>query len=660
MLLAAEEFLLFLLDEQHGTLLPMTERTEHLVLAGAVLMDLQLANRIDTDLDSLTPSDPAPLGDDVLDPVLADIVGAEQTHDALYWVDRTARRGHEIRERTIARLVSRGILREPGEDAFLSLTPEVAHARRYPSTNGAAQEHVRLRIMRALFTDDIPDPADVVIISLVDACDVWRKLLTAEELVKAGRRIEIVSRLDLIGRAVATLVHVARPTAPAARDGAAGLPRARGWPVVGSTFAVARDPRTFFVREYRRVGPVFAVRTLTRNFVALAGQEANLFVSRSERMHLHTSDMWDPLCAEFGASRFVLNMDGKDHVRMRRETRDGLSRQLIESEIPGAVAVIRRSVAAMPLDAPLPGLAAILRLVGETTSAIVARSSTGDYIDDVRLVLKEAVTRGFLHTPRWPKTPRLRRALRRAAELSDRWLTRHQLQQRARKANAIDHMLALHRADPTFLPECDLPLTALLPLFAGVETVGSIGACMLYVVLKNPALRERAQAEADALFANGTPDASQVRELDVLYRIMLEALRMYTPVPGIQRKVTTSFDFAGHRIPVGADLLLAFFVTHDLPEHFPDPHRFDIDRYLPGREEHKQPGVYAPFGVGVHHCAGRGFAETQLPLLVATLLHEADMELVPPTYELRTDRWVLFPSFVPDRGFRFRMRRRRR
>ena len=159
------------------------------------------------------------------------------------------------------------------------------------------------------------------------------------------------------------------------------------------------------------------------------------------------------------------------------------------------------------------------------------------------------------------------------------------MQQRARKPNAIDDILALHRTDPTFLPECDLPLTALLPLFAGVETVGSIGACMLYVVLKDPALRERAQAEADALFAGGTPDAAQVRELDVLYRIMLEALRMYTPVPGIQRKVTTSFDFAGHRIPAGEDLFLAFFVTHDLPEHFPDPRRFDMDRYLPGREE---------------------------------------------------------------------------
>ena len=658
MLLAAEEFLLFVLDEQHGTLLPMTERTEHLVFAGAVLMDLQLADRIDTDLDHLTLSDPAPLDDDVLDPALADIVGAKETHDALYWVERTARRGHEIRERTTARLVSRGILREPGDDAFLSLTPEVAHARRYPSANGVAAEHVRLRIMRVLFSDDIPDPADIVIISLVDACGVWRKLLTAEELVRARKRIEIVSRLDLIGRAVATLVRMVRPTAPAARA-AAGLPLARGWPLVGSTFAVARDPRTFFLQEYLRVGPVFEVRTLTRNFVAMAGQEANQFMARSERMHLHTSDMWDPLCAEFGATRFVLNMDGKDHVRMRRETKDGLSRQLIESRIPEAVEVIRRSVAEMPLNAPLPALPAVLRLVGETTSAIVAQSSTGEYIDDVRMVLREAVTRGFLHTPRVPKTPRLRRALRRAAELSDRWLTKHQLQQHARKANAIDDILALHRADPTFLPECDLPLTALLPLFAGVETVGSIAACMLYVVLKDPALRERAQAEADALFAGGAPDAAKVREMDVLHRIMLEALRMYTPVPGIQRRVTTSFDFAGHRIPAGETLFLAFFVTHDLPEHFPDPRRFDIDRYLPGREEHKQPGVFAPFGIGAHHCAGRGFAETQLPLIVATLLHEADMELVPPAYELRTERWVLFPSFVPDKKFKLRMRSRR-
>jgi hypothetical protein len=113
----------------------------------------------------------------------------------------------------------------------------------------------------------------------------------------------------------------------------------------------------------------------------------------------------------------------------------------------------------------------MMHLAGETTSQIVAQSSTQEYRDDVRLVLKAAVTRGFLHAPRLPKTPRLRRALRRAEELSDKWLTKHQLRQRGRKANAIDDILELHRADPMFLPECDLPLTALLPLFAGRRRV---------------------------------------------------------------------------------------------------------------------------------------------------------------------------------------------
>ena len=66
-----------------------------------------------------------------------------------------------------------------------------------------------------------------------------------EELKKVRRRIETVSRLDLIGRAVATLVRMVRPTARADRWRAVGLPLARGLPLIGSTFAVARAPRAF-------------------------------------------------------------------------------------------------------------------------------------------------------------------------------------------------------------------------------------------------------------------------------------------------------------------------------------------------------------------------------------------------------------------------------
>ncbi len=131
LLISTEELLLFLLDEPNGTILPITTRTEHLGLAGAVLMDLQLANRIYTDLHTLTLTDPTPLGDDVLDPTLADIAGADGTHDAVYWVEHTAERDYEIRERAIAKLVGRDILLEPEDEGRLALTPGVA--RRYPS-----------------------------------------------------------------------------------------------------------------------------------------------------------------------------------------------------------------------------------------------------------------------------------------------------------------------------------------------------------------------------------------------------------------------------------------------------------------------------------------------------------------------------------------------
>jgi len=72
MLRSAEEILLFLLDEQRGAL-PLLPRAAAFVLAGAVLMDLQLADRIDTDMNTQMLSDPTPLGDDLLDPTLADI-----------------------------------------------------------------------------------------------------------------------------------------------------------------------------------------------------------------------------------------------------------------------------------------------------------------------------------------------------------------------------------------------------------------------------------------------------------------------------------------------------------------------------------------------------------------------------------------------------------
>ena len=103
-------------------------------------------------------------------------------------------------------------------------------------------------------------------------------------------------------------------------------------------------------------------------------------------------------------------------------------------------------------------------------------------------------------------------------------------------------------------------------------------------------------------------------------------------------------------------MFVATTVPHYLPEYFPDPHRFDIDRYLPERAEHKQRGAYAPFGLGTHRCLGSNFAETQIALTLATILRDVELKLDPPGYTLKIDP---LPSPSPDKNFKFKVVRRR-
>ena len=201
MLRFAEEIMLLLLNDEDGEFVPVPGWSLQCAFAGAVLMDLALENRIDTDVEKLVLVDPTPLGDDLLDPALAVIARETKTYDARHWVERIADDAGEIREGALARLVERGILRRE-DNRFLW----VFHSRRYPIIDGKAEREVKLRIMEVLFGDQIPDPRDVVIICLVDACGILKEMLSDRELERASERIEQVTRLDLIGQAVSKAV----------------------------------------------------------------------------------------------------------------------------------------------------------------------------------------------------------------------------------------------------------------------------------------------------------------------------------------------------------------------------------------------------------------------------------------------------------------------
>ena len=201
MLRFAEEIILLLLNDEDGSFARVPYWSLNYAIAGGVLMDLALENRIDTDLEKMIVIDTTPVGDSLLDPTLADI-GAGEEGDARFWVENTANRADAIREEALSRLVGQGIL-EQREDRFLW----VFRSRRYPSVQGQAEREVKLRIIEVLFGDQVPDPRDVVIICLADACGIFEKLLSKQELDKATPRIQQVRKLDLIGQAMTQAIQ---------------------------------------------------------------------------------------------------------------------------------------------------------------------------------------------------------------------------------------------------------------------------------------------------------------------------------------------------------------------------------------------------------------------------------------------------------------------
>ena len=202
MLRFSEEMLLLLLDDKGREFADIPMLSFKYALAGAVLMDLAIEGRIDTDETHLFVTDPTPLEDDLLDPSLARIVESTEDHDTRYWVEQISAQAVEIRERSLARLVERGVLQRE-DDYFLW----VFQTRRYPVINNQSIQEVKLRIMEVLFSNEIPDVRDIIIISLADVCDIFRTLLSRRELQGVTQRIDQVRKMDLIGREVSKAVR---------------------------------------------------------------------------------------------------------------------------------------------------------------------------------------------------------------------------------------------------------------------------------------------------------------------------------------------------------------------------------------------------------------------------------------------------------------------
>jgi len=190
----AEEVLLLALDDKTGRLHPLPERALEFALAGAVLAELVSAKRITTDAVKLTVKDASPTGDAVLDAALSFLPRDEPTMTLQKALARLALKADKFKPLLYANLVQKGILQQQDKKFLWAL-----RERRYPVIDDREEREARTRIRDIVLNPTaMPSPQDVVLIGLMDACDLDGFIFTPEELERSAERIKEICTRDSI------------------------------------------------------------------------------------------------------------------------------------------------------------------------------------------------------------------------------------------------------------------------------------------------------------------------------------------------------------------------------------------------------------------------------------------------------------------------------
>jgi cytochrome P450 len=249
------------------------------------------------------------------------------------------------------------------------------------------------------------------------------------------------------------------------------------------------------------------------------------------------------------------------------------------------------------------------------------------------------------------------RALKQAIALLDARVARMIAERRASAAGRHDLLSLLlgARDEDTgaAMPDRQVRDEVLTLFVAGHETTATGLAWALWLLARHPAIYRALRAEVDAI--ERAPTADDVRRLPLALRVFKEALRLYPPVYIFGRVAIADVQVGPYLLPNGTVVLISPWALHHRAEIYPDPERFDPDRFLPAAEAARHRSAYIPFSAGPRTCIGNHFALMEGPLVLAQILRDWDLELIPGREEVELDPQA---TLRPKGGIALRVRRR--
>jgi len=200
-------------------------------------------------------------------------------------------------------------------------------------------------------------------------------------------------------------------------------------------------------------------------------------------------------------------------------------------------------------------------------------------------------------------------------------------------SDALSLLIAAEDAEEGIHPSDEQVRDEALTLFlAGHETTANALLWTWYQLAQNPDAEAKLHAEVDGVSLDGDP-IELFLALEYTRRVIRESMRLYPPAWIVGREAHEDLTLAGgFNITAGTTVFICPLVLHRRIEFYPDPLRFDPDRWL---RDDVPPFAYVPFGGGARRCIGEEFAWTESALVLATLARSFRFALEgPPNVEL--------------------------
>ncbi len=422
-----------------------------------------------------------------------------------------------------------------------------------------------------------------------------------------------------------------RPAVLAAPPAGSGLKPVigdRGIPFAGLGINTVRHGPAFQAQLMRRHGPVSWWGAFGRKVVAASGPDAAREVLTNKDKAFASG--WPAVIGPWFDGG-LLAMNGTEHLTDRRLMQAAYAEDALDGYLRRMAADADTYVARWPRDRRFPAVPALRTLSGQMTTMALLGVPYEPEGRAVMTAVEECIRAetALLRLPvpgtRWHRAHRARSGL--LAHLADEVPA-------ARVRAGEDFLSVLSRlggTDSAFTTE-RLALHMLFTLIASHDTTTTAAFAAVYFLGKHPEWQDRARAESDAS-AGMPPGMARLRTLETLELVVKESIRLVSPSPIAMRVTTKDTDILGHYVPAGHLVSVCTAVNQLMPELWPEPHRFDPDRFAGSRGEDRAHRLaWLPFGAGPHKCIGMHFGMAKVKATLDALLRRFTWSF-PATYE---------------------------